>query len=74
MPETPEGWSTPKFLLVSLLITFAVMFFGNAICNEVLELRVRSGVFAGIAGALVGLCTLRWRVLRGILKGRKDAK
>jgi uncharacterized membrane protein len=71
--KTPEGWSTPRFFLVVLLVTFAVLFFGNGICNEILELGVPMWVFSGTSGALLALVFLpRWRVMREMArKARK---
>jgi uncharacterized membrane protein len=60
-------------LLVALLVTFAVMFFGNGICNELLDLGVPVWVFSGTSGAVLALVLLpRWRVMRGMReKARK---
>ena len=56
-------WSTAKVLLSCLALTFAVMFLGNGIFNELLGLGVPTAVFGGVSGALMSFFVMRWRVL-----------
>ena len=65
MAESPKPWSTPKFLLLALIVTFGVFFLGNGICNEILELGVPSYLFGGIASLALLPMMWRWRVFRG---------
>jgi len=62
VPDSKPLWSTPRFLLVALVVEFVTFFVLNGVLNEVLHLGVPPGAI-GIAPTLVLLALLpRWSV------------
>jgi Cu/Ag efflux pump CusA len=62
MPESsPEGWSSPKFFAIALVVTFVVMFTLNGVFNELLGWGVSTTYFS-IASSLILVLFLlpRW--------------
>jgi membrane protein YdbS with pleckstrin-like domain len=64
MTKSTAAWSTLKVLLIALVITLAVMFFGNAIFNEILDLGVPTWVFSAVAGLAIFPVVTKWTVYR----------
>jgi hypothetical protein len=67
MTEPVKSWSTLKVFLVALAITFAVMFIGNGVCNELLQLDVPTWVFSGIAGLAIYPVVRKWTAFHRIM-------
>ena len=62
MPDPKPLWSTPKFLVIALLVELVTFFVLNGVLNEVLHLGVPSGAL-GVAPALLLVALLpRWSV------------
>ncbi|MEM6991165.1 MAG: hypothetical protein AAF721_11725 [Myxococcota bacterium] len=68
MSETSPGWSTLKVFSFALLLTFAVMFLGNALFNELLGWGVATWVFSCVSGALMFPFVVNWDVFRRIVR------
>lgn len=59
-----EGWSTPKFFLILLVIDFVLTFTLNGVLNEVMHLGVSTAAL-GVAPSIVLIVLLpRWRWFR----------
>lgn len=60
VPDAKPLWSTPKFLLVAVLVEFVTYFVLNGVLNEVLHLGVPPAAI-GVAPTLLLIALLpRW--------------
>lgn len=71
MPTESSAWSTPKFLLVALVVSFVVVFTLNGILNEILGLGISSAAFGAANGFLLVILLPRWSVFRRIVARRE---
>ena len=71
-PAESPGWSTPKFLLVALVVSFVLMFTLNGVLNEILGLGVSGSAFGAAQGVVLALLLPRWSVFRRIVKKRQQ--
>ena len=56
-----EGWSTPKFFLIALVVSFVVTLTLNGVLNELLGLGLPSAAFAAADGIILVLVLMpRW--------------
>ena len=68
MSDESPAWSTPKFLLIALATTFAVMFTLNGLLNEILDLGVPGGAFGAASGFVVAAMLPKWSWFRTRIK------
>jgi hypothetical protein len=70
-PSQPAAWSTPKFLLVALVVSFVVMFTLNGVLNEILGLGISGAAFGAANGVVLVALLPRWTVFRKIVQRRQ---
>jgi hypothetical protein len=71
MPSESPAWSTPKFLLAALVVSFVVMFTLNGLLNEILGLGISTAAFGAANGLLLVILLPRWSVFRRIVARRE---
>lgn len=68
-PESTH-WSTPKFLVIALVVEFVAMFVTNGVFNMILGWNVPSYALGMVPAMLLVLLLPRWRVFQERFAGR----